>query len=903
MLGLLLANSLRLSNEIIADQTVLRIEAINPLLDASLSISLFQRDYEVLLSIINQLRGTGDKGFEYLVILDEQGEIYAQTGNYTKNHLPVPDHDLQNALNERLFNGIAPLIVSGQKVGEVRYGLSIASFIEGKEKIFRQGFVIANLGVILTAFLLGLTGLFLTRHLGQLISGTDSIRQGDYDINVSINSKDEIGLLADKFNLMAQAVRVRVQQLSTSKNALAKSRAQFESIFQSFADVIIFVDTDYKCIMANPTVRRVFGYSQEELLGKSFAHFYENNHDYVKFTNIMLESDQYHNELKLKRKSGAAFTAEVFTSAVKDKRKNLTGYVSIVRDITHRKEIQDELNREREKAQVTLESIGDAVITTDASGYVDYLNPIAEEMVGWRRNDAHGRLLPEVFKVYNELTGQAIDNPVIRCLQEQKIIEISQHSKLVSRHGVEYSIEDTAAPIKDKKGVLAGVVLVFHDVSSSRKMASALSWQASHDSLTRLINRQEFEIRLADLLQNAKEEGSTHSLLYLDLDQFKVVNDTSGHVAGDELLRQLSDRFLSLIRDTDTLARLGGDEFGIIMKNCPLTQAKRVADSFIKLLEDFRFSWEEKVYTVGVSIGIVLIDSEQESITQLLSFADIACYAAKDSGRNRVHVYHPDDSELLKRQGEMRWVAQIKLALEQNNFVLYAQPIVSTLQDDKKEYHFEILLRLIDDQDEIILPIAFLPAAERYNLMPNIDRWVVDTTFSYLLENPLENCIFSINLSGQSVSDESFLDFVIDKLNSSGVSSHTICFEITETAAISNYSKAQKFITKLRHLGCYFSLDDFGSGLSSFGYLKNFPIDFLKIDGSFVKDMINDPIDSAMVVAINQIGHVMNIKTIAEFVENEDIYQKLEAIGVDYAQGYGIARPMPLDEAIKNVVK
>lgn len=903
MLSLLLANSLRLSNDIIEEQTVLRIEAINPLLEASLSVGLFQRDYEIVDHIIHQLKGVDEQGFEYLIVIDDRGRIYAQTDNFNQNNLPIPDVDVKNALERHVFNGMATLSVSGQKVGEVRYGLSIASFIEGKEKILHQSFLIANIEVILTALLLGLTGYFLTRHLGMLMKGTESIRDGNYDIDVKVNSQDEIGLLANEFNLMAQAVRSRVRELNDSKNALMKSQAQFESIFHSIADVVIFVDTDYQCIMVNPMVIRMFGYSPEEVIGKNIEFIYQKRQDYEHYLRMTKGFEHvFSDELSLVRKNDHLFTGEVLTSAVKDKQNHLIGYVSIIRDITERKEIQDALNKEKEQAQVTLESIGDAVITTDAKGFVDYLNPIAEAMVGWNRNDATGRLLPEVFRVYNEITGQPIENPVQRCLKENRIIEISKYSKLIGRHGDEYSIEDSAAPIRNKQDEVIGVVLVFHDVSTSRKMALELSWQATHDALTGLINRQEFEVRLEKMLHSAHEEGKTHSLLYLDLDQFKVVNDTSGHIAGDQLLRQLSDRFQQLIRDTDTLARLGGDEFGILMNNCPLEQAIRVADSFLKLLEDFRFIWDDKPFTLGVSIGVVSIDSDLESISQLLSYADIACYAAKESGRNRIHVYQADDNELVKRQGEMRWLAQIKLALEKDDFVLYAQPIEPVRGNGSQELHFEILLRLQDVEGNIIPPIAFLPAAERYDLMTHIDRWVVNKAFACLLDKNMDNCLLSINLSGQSLGDESFLDFIINELRSLNIPSHSICFEITETAAISNYSNALKFITRLRKEGCYFSLDDFGSGLSSFGYLKNFPVDFLKIDGSFVKDMIDDPIDYAMVVAINQIGHVMNIKTIAEFVENHDILKKLETIGVDYAQGYGIARPMPLEQAINRVL-
>jgi diguanylate cyclase (GGDEF)-like protein len=433
-----------------------------------------------------------------------------------------------------------------------------------------------------------------------------------------------------------------------------------------------------------------------------------------------------------------------------------------------------------------------------------------------------------------------------------------------------------------------------------------LSYQASHDALTGLVNRREFERRLERALLSAREEGRVHALCYLDLDQFKIVNDTCGHVAGDELLRQLTVLLQSKVRDADTLARLGGDEFGVLLDNCPLEQAEIVADLLRQTVRDFHFAWQEKPFVIGVSIGLVPINQDAGSLDAVLSCADAACYAAKDLGRNRVHLYRAEDGDLVQRQGEMHWVARITRAIEENRFRLYYQTIMPIQEQSHEGGHFEILLRMIDDNGQLVPPMAFIPAAERYNLMPSIDRWVVSTAFGLywkifpecreIQEGQCHTC--TVNLSGPSLCDEHFLEFIKRQFALYKVPYKHLCFEITETAAITNLAKAMDFISELRSLGCRFSLDDFGSGLSSFTYLKNMQVDYLKIDGSFVRDMVDDPMDAAMVSSINQIGHVMGLKTIAEFVENEAVLVKLREMGVDFVQGYGVEYPKPLEDLI-----
>ncbi|MGA7802162.1 MAG: EAL domain-containing protein [Gammaproteobacteria bacterium] len=561
------------------------------------------------------------------------------------------------------------------------------------------------------------------------------------------------------------------------------------------------------------------------------------------------------------------------------------------------RESESALYQEKEKAEVTLHSIGDAVITTDAEGRIEYFNPVAETLTGWVLPEARGRLLDRVMTLYHETTRETVANPVVQCLRTGQVVELSDQTILVRENGEEVAIADSAAPIRDRAGQVIGAVMVFHDVGHARRLARQLSYQATHDALTGLHNRREFEHRMQLALHSAREEQCEHAVCYLDLDQFKIVNDTCGHVAGDEMLRQLAGMLQAQVRESDVLARLGGDEFGVLLHYCDLGQARRVAENLRTTVRDFRFVSGDHGFEIGVSIGLVAVSAESHSLAEVMSAADVACYAAKDGGRNRVHVYEPDDGELKRRQGEMRWVSRLQKGLEQNRFCLHFQPIVP-LDPSVGAGHYEVLLRMRDEQGLEVPPMAFIPAAERYNLMPSIDRWVVRTVLETASAQGAlpSGSLCAMNLSGQSLCDDQFLDFVIEQLERTGFPPEQACFEITETAAIANLHWASRFITTLKGMGCRFALDDFGSGLSSFGYLKNLPVDFLKIDGSFVRDMGDDPIDLAMVEAINRIGHVMGIRTIAEFVENERTMETLRDIGVDYAQGYWIARPAPFSE-------
>ncbi len=582
-----------------------------------------------------------------------------------------------------------------------------------------------------------------------------------------------------------------------------------------------------------------------------------------------------------------------------DDQGRLRRLIGVELDITERKLYEEALFREKESAQITLQSIGDGVITCDAHGRVEYLNPVAEELTGWRLEDSLGRTIDEIFRAFHEETCEPLENPLAVAVRRIRSIKSVRPMLLIRRDGNELYIESTASPIRDGSGTVTGGVLVFHDVSESRELNRRLSYHASHDVLTGLVNRREFETRLERALKSAKARETSYALCYIDLDQFKIVNDTCGHSAGDALLGQVGALLKSKVRWRDTLARLGGDEFGVLLESCSLEEALRTAETLRESIRNFRYTWEDRTFRLGASIGVVPITAENEDVASVLSAADSACGAAKESGRNRVHCFEENDIDLMRRRREMQWAARINNALEESRFELFRMTIQPLQTEDAGE-HFELLLRMRDESGKIVAPDQFIAAAERYGITPSIDRWVIDSAFRWLVSEADERrrlTMCSINLSGQSLGDDKFLPFVIEQFHRSGIDGSKICFEITETAAIANFSQASRFIQALKELGCKFALDDFGTGLSSFGYLKHFPVDFLKIDGSFVKGLLHDPIDREMVRSINEIGHLTGKKTIAEWAENAEIVEVLRGLGVDYAQGYGISQPQRVQRA------
>jgi diguanylate cyclase (GGDEF)-like protein/PAS domain S-box-containing protein len=542
---------------------------------------------------------------------------------------------------------------------------------------------------------------------------------------------------------------------------------------------------------------------------------------------------------------------------------------------------------------VTLASIGDAVITTDSLGKITYLNPIAESFIGWKNSEVAGAPLRHIFQIKNIHTQEPIGDPLADCLNQSGKSSHNQECRLIRRNKQECIIDYSIAPIQNNKKTV-GAVLTFRDVTEQSKLTQKLAYQAAHDSLTGLLNRDEFEERLRKILASTRK-NDTHALLYLDLDQFKIINDTCGHGAGDELLRQVTALLHSKLRARDTLARLGGDEFGVVLEHCPQNEAMQVANSLRELVQNFRFQWLDKTFTIGVSIGLYSIRQDNEGLAHVMSAADSACYTAKNEGRNRVHIYQANDNELQKKSSGMEWLSRIQQAIADKRLCLYFQPIIALSNKNELEEHGEFLLRLRDEQNQLILPGSFLSSAERHDQMLMIDRWVVEQSLMLLKERFQQpsKVVYAINLSAQALGSEDFLDFVVDNLKTYQKISSNICFEITENIALTDLTHVTQFIATLKELGCRFSMDRFGSGLSSFGYLKDIPLDYLKIDGRLIKNMTKDPVDQAVIESMNRIGHVLGFKMIAEWVEDAQTLQLLEKIGIDYVQGFELAEPHP----------
>ncbi len=588
--------------------------------------------------------------------------------------------------------------------------------------------------------------------------------------------------------------------------------------------------------------------------------------------------------------------------------------LGLVWDDSSRKHQETRLFEQKELAEVTLGSIGDGVIATDSRGRIRFMNRVAEELTSWNAEQADGIDIDHVIRLLDEADGSIMENPVHRCLRERHAIGVSSRAQLLARDGRRMAIEDSSAPIWSRDGAILGAVVVLHDVTHERKLAHQLSWQATHDPLAGLINRRAFEAAVADALRSAKDDGHHHALLYMDLDRFKIVNDTCGHGAGDLLLQTLSQLLQRRMRESDVLARLGGDEMGVILSFCPLPRALALADELRHAVKDFRFVWSERVFEIGVSIGMVEISEHSKSMTELLIAADQACYMAKEQGRNRVHVYRESDAMLARRQGELHWVSRLTEALEKNQFRLFSQPIVALngsvdgAANGHAGGHQEVLLRIAGagrldpgaTGDGLILPGAFIPAAERYDLIVPLDRWVVTHVCRHIQAERRRADgngkaqpyapMYSVNLSGTSLGDDGMLAHIRAEIAAHGIDPGQLCFEITETAVIANLPKAQEFIASLRTLGCHFSLDDFGSGLSSFAYLRTLPVDYLKIDGLFIRGIAGNDINRALVKAINEVGHGMGIRTVAEYVEDPETLAAVRALGIDYAQGYAVGQ-------------
>ncbi len=705
---------------------------------------------------------------------------------------------------------------------------------------------------------------------------------------------EELDLIARLTQLAGIAIRRKHDEA-----ALRESEARYRGLFDNVVDGVFQTTIEGALVSANPALMRMLGLgADDDIHALRLTDFYANPADRERLLAALRAEGSVRNfEYRLRRRNGSTIIVVEHSRIVRDEAGQPLYLAGTITDITERKAAERALFREKERAQVTLQSIGDAVVTTDATGRVEYMNPAAEQLTGWDRRHAHGKRVQDVVELLDEETGQAVESPVTRCLDEGRTITLHRDVTLKHRDGTAIAIQQSAAPIQDRGARVIGAVMVFHDASRERQLHRQLSYYASHDSLTGFINRREFEERLSAAVRNAQAGGAPSALLYMDLDQFKVVNDTCGHAAGDLLLRQLAEILKVRVRPQDLIARLGGDEFAVLLADCTLPCAIEIADSLREAIASFRFEWRDGSLQVGVSIGVVPIDASAETVSGVMSAADVACYVAKDFGRNRVHVYEEGDA--AERHQEMQWVARIHRAREEGRLELFFQPIVPIGGNEAAVPQYELLLRMRDERGQIVPPDSFIPAAERYNLMPSLDRWVVTQVLGSLVYREDRGCApytLAINLSGTTLNDSRFLDFMLDALSADGVPPGALCFEITETSAIGDLGAVIGFMRALKERGCRFSLDDFGTGLSSLTYLKHLPVDFVKIDGQFIRNVTRDAADESMVDAIVRMARALNIQTIAERVEGADVLKRLGELGIDYAQGYYISVPQPISE-------
>lgn len=587
----------------------------------------------------------------------------------------------------------------------------------------------------------------------------------------------------------------------------------------------------------------------------------------------------------------------------------VTGFVVIailavggfaLRMVKQRQLAMAKLAQERQKAEVTLASIAEGVITLDPAGKITFVNPAAARMLGCEPEQTLGHPWQEIFALQDETTGKGLTD--LHNTAAEKAGEGAIEAILITAEGQQIAVHFSIAHIENE-GAQSGSVLTFRDMHKERELRRNLAWRASRDELTGLLNRAEFHRSLQATLASAEGGSQHHCLLYLDLDEFKVINDTCGHQAGDEVLKQISAGLRTHLRESDIIARLGGDEFGVILRDCTRDKGISVAEGLIDTINDLRFSFRDKVFHVGASIGLVSVTNQTRNLEDLLSTVDAACYAAKEQGRNRVYAGTVGTDKISRRMDEMRQASHIRQALKEGRLILYRQSIASSKQPTEP-HHFEVLVRMLDTDGNLVVPGAFIPVAERHGMMGDIDRWIIEHLFDIegdrlrrwaATSGDSKHFLYSINLSATSLTDPDFLEFVTGLFRQYEIPPESIAFEITETQAITHLDKAAFLIQSLRQIGCQFLLDDFGSGMSSFGYLKKLPVDYLKIDGLFVRDILKDPIDRAMVNMINDIGHIMNLTTVAEFVENDDVLRELQELGVDLVQGFGISRPEPIE--------
>ena len=712
-------------------------------------------------------------------------------------------------------------------------------------------------------------------------------------VNLADNGIPGIGQLGDNVNRLFDALNTKDRQMR-----------QREALFQDLANTmpeVVLVHRD-RVIFANNAASALLGLTPEQLTGRPFTDLVRPAYRALTRKNISgrLAGEPVPDRYEIQLISGDEGGLWVETTGALIDYRGQKAVLSIARDVSHRKSLEANLGRGKQQAQITLESIGEGVITADTEGVIDYLNGAAEKITGMARESAVGKRLTDLMTLVDETDRKDLGDPVARCLAERRPVGLGRRALMISKDGSrEISVELTASPIIAAGDTVAGAVVIMHDVTELRGLTRRISYQAAHDALTGLINRTEFERRLAETLEAAAGESTTSVLCYMDLDRFKAVNDTCGHLAGDNMLREVAKLIRDQVRDSDVVARLGGDEFAMLLIRCPLDKARQIADDVCNAIRDYRFVWQDRIFTIGISIGLVEVSREGGTLKDLLSAADSACYVAKQQGRGRVHVYSARDEVSARQRGDIHWLRQLQLSLRENRFEIHAQPVISTAGRIARGPALEVLLRMRDEDGKLVQPRQFIPAAERYQLMATIDRWMVQATLSAIANGAIRlpderSC--SINLSAQALAEDGFLDFVVECLDHSQVAPGRICFEVGEHAVMERFDQARRFVAVLHGIGCQFGLDDFGSGLGSFTTLRDLSIDYLKIDGTYTRELRPETLNHQVVTAVTAVSRILGFRVIAEQVETQADFEALRTIGVDFIQGNFVDRPHLLGE-------
>jgi diguanylate cyclase (GGDEF)-like protein/PAS domain S-box-containing protein len=739
--------------------------------------------------------------------------------------------------------------------------------------------------------MLWLNGRRLKDRLGALSEELVAV-SGDASVGRRLSAGEgNIGDLANTINRLFDAIGERDEEI--------QGRDRLFSDFARTLPEIVLIHDD-RILLANEGAASLIGISPDQLEGRDVADLVKPAYRalFRKTVTQRLAGETAPRRLEIQLINGNEQGLWVEAQSSLIEFRGSKSILTIARDVSHRKSLEVSLSRSKRQAQYTLESISEGVITTDNEGRIDYMNRAGEAMIAVNRDDATGHKVGELFSLIDEADRRPLGDPVERCLSIRRRVNMGRRALLVSRDGKqEHSVEISASPIKGPGNSISGTVVVFHDVSEIRGLTRQMSYQATHDALTGLINRREFERRLQEATDSAHSEEAVHILFYMDLDRFKAVNDSCGHMAGDNMLREVAALIKEQVRDSDYVGRLGGDEFGTLLIGCPIEKAQQIASDICSAVADYRFVWKDKIFNIGISVGLIQINHSSGTMQDVMSAADSACYVAKQQGRGQVHVYSARDEAIARERGDIQWLRQLQEALHEGKFELAVQPIIATGAGTISGPAIEVLIRMPDERGRHNNSADFLRSAERYQLMSQIDRWVVNAALAAINSGEIKlasqrSC--AINISGQTLADEGFLGFVVEALDHSGVSPSSICFEVTESAISINVPYAQRFIEVLHGIGCEFALDDFGSGLGAFSSLKHLPIDYLKIDGAYTRNLSSDQVNQEMVTAMIKLAKTMEFRVVAEQVEEQEDFDWLREVGVDFVQGNFVEAPATL---------